>query len=118
MSELENLGEMLNKDGEVEKIVALFTVYRDDREVTVCETDQGTIVVSTKSWLRQNDRKLVEHVNAYTKETFAMMFEAMVLGSQYLQLDLTKEAMLLHASQENQINYEYAGRGEPNFKRD
>ncbi len=113
--ESETYGDLRFPNGTTEKIVAVFTIYRDDREVSICETDTGTIVVVTKSWLRQNDRKLVETVNAYTRETFAMMAEAMILGGRYLGVDLTKQAALLHASDDNQIRYEYAGRGEPNF---
>ncbi len=44
-----------------------------------------------------------------------MMAEAMILGAEYLGVDLNKQAMLLHASDDNQIRYEYAGRGEPKF---
>jgi uncharacterized ubiquitin-like protein YukD len=115
MSGSETYGDLRLPNGQTEKIVALFTVYRDDREVSVCETDKDTIVVSTKSWLRQNDRELVQTVNAYTRETFAMMAEAMILGAEYLGMDLKEQAALLHASDANTIRYEYAGRGEPKF---
>ena len=103
-----DFGKLSFPDGHTEKIVALFTIYCDDREVTICETDQETIAVATKSWLRKNDRKSVETINAYTKETFAMMAAAMVLGAEYIGLDLS-------AAGESKINYEYAGRGEPCF---
>jgi len=111
----ETFGELRLPNGVVESITALFTLYRDDREVSVCETNNGTIVVSTKSWLKQNDRELVQTVNAYTKESFVMMAETMILGAEYLGIDLSRQAALLHASDDNQIKYEYAGRGEPNF---
>jgi len=110
----ESLGKLQMIDGKVQEVTALFTVYRDEREATVCQTEQGTIVVCTKSWLRENNRELVETVNAYTIETFAMMFEAMILGAEYLGVDIKAEAAKLHAS-DHVIRYEYAGRGEPNF---
>jgi hypothetical protein len=109
-----DFGKLSFPDGHTEKAVALFTIYRDDREVTICETDRQTIAVVTKSWLRKNNRELVQTINAYTKETFALMAEAMVLGAEYLGLDLNAEALKLHAG-ESKINYEYAGRGEPSF---
>jgi hypothetical protein len=101
-------------DGKEQEVTALFTVFRDEREVTICTTESGTIVVCTKSWLRENNRELVQTVNAYTVETFAMMFEAMCLGAEYLGVDVKAEAAKLHASDDT-ICYEYAGRGEPNF---
>ena len=110
----ENHGQLSFPDGHTEIVVALFTIYRDDREVTICETDRGTIAVLTKSWLRTNNRELVQTINVYTKETFAMMAETMLLGAEYLGIDVMAEALKLHAG-EGTINYEYAGRGKPKF---
>jgi hypothetical protein len=115
VSEAETYGEIRLPNGDTESIVALFTIYRDDREVSVCETDKGSLVVSTKSWLKQNDRELVESVNIYTNQTFVMMAEAMMLGAEYLGINIQDELKLLHASDGDQIKYEYAGRGEPKF---
>ena len=106
---------VVNVSGTDETIGKLFRVFREDREVTVYQTDQGTIVVETLSWLRKNDRKEVRTVNAYTLETFSMMLEAMHLGAEYLGLDLRKSIELLHASDGDRINYEYAGAGTPKF---
>lgn len=106
----------LNVSGADENIAKLFRVFRDDREVTICQTDQGTIVVETLSWLRKNDRQEVRTINAYTAETFAMMLEAMHLGADYFGIDLKKGLEQLHASDGDRINYEYAGAGEPSFK--
>jgi hypothetical protein len=110
----ESFGKLQMADGSEQEIAALFTIFRDEREVTICQTDKGTIAVCTKSWLRENDRKLVETVNAYTIETFTMMVEAMCLGAEYLGIDLKAQAEKLHAN-EQAIRYEYAGRGEPDF---
>ena len=105
----------LNISGKDEKLTKLFRVFRDDREVTVCETESGTLVVETLSWLRANDRQEVRTVNAYTAETFALMLETMHLGAQYFGIDLTKEIERLHASDGDRIRYEYAGAGQPDF---
>jgi hypothetical protein len=110
----ESLGT-LNLSGTDEDIAKLFRVFRDDREVTICQTDQGTIVVETLSWLRKNDRKEVRTVNAYTLETFTMMLETMHLGADYFGIDVKKGLELLHASDGDRINYEYAGAGVPKF---
>lgn len=109
----EPIGSFRTQDGKEQKIEALFSVFRDEREVTLLSTEAGTIVVSTKSWLRENDRKLVQTVNHYTLDTFAMMLETMLLGAEYMGLDIKKQMELLHAG--GAINYEYAGRGEPKF---
>ena len=116
MSDQEDYGEVLLADGKREKISGIFTVYRDEREVTIAETVGGTLVVRTKSWLRQNDRKEVETINCYTKETFAMMLEAMCLSAEYLGFDVKEESKKLHG--DGQICYEYAGRGVPNFAKE
>lgn len=112
----ESFGQLQSSDGTKQKITALFTIFRDEREVSVMQTDKGTIVVNTKSWLRDNDRKLVETTNVYTPETFIMMLEAMTLGAEYFGIDMLKQVEKLHAS-EGGIRYEYAGRGEPDFSR-
>jgi hypothetical protein len=113
----ESLGTIRNQDGTTNEIVALFTTYRDDREVTICEAADGAIVVSTKSWLRQNNREMVETINIYTLETMAMMVETIMLGLEYFGVDIKKQMELLHASNGNQIKIEYAGKGEPDFGR-
>lgn len=110
-----DLGEFHDSSGNTRKITGAFIIYKDEREVAVCQTDNGSIVVSTKSWLRENDRKLVEHISAYTPETFTMMFEAMVLSAKYFRLDLDKQIENLHSGENGKINYEYAGRGDPDF---
>lgn len=112
----ESFGQLQSSDGTRQEITALFTVFRDEREVSVMQTDKGTIVVNTKSWLRDNDRKLVETTNVYTLETFVMMLEAMTLGAEYFGIDMMKQVEKLHAS-EGGIQFEYAGRGEPDFSR-
>ena len=112
----ESFGQLQSIDGTKQEITALFTIFRDEREVSVMQTDKGTIVVNTKSWLRDNNRKLVEITNVYTLETFIMMLEAMTLGAEYFGIDVMKQVEKLHAS-EGGIRFEYAGRGEPDFSR-
>ena len=116
MTTPETYGELRSPDGTVHQIVALFTIFRDDREVTIGETDAGTIVVSTKSWLRCNNRECVQFVNHYTRETLAMMAECIMLGAEYLGIDLAAESQRLHAS-DGELRFEYAGRGEPDFSK-
>jgi hypothetical protein len=113
----ETFGQVQIGDEDRKAIVAIFTVVRDEREVSVCEADDGTYVVATKSWLRQNNRELVQTVNVYTKETFVMMLEAMLLGAEYMGLNVGEESSRLHASDGHGIKFEYAGRGEPAFNK-
>jgi hypothetical protein len=108
----QSYGEVTLKDGSVEQITAFFTIYRDEREVTICNTSEGSIAVLTKSWLKQNNRELVETLNLYTKETFVMAIEAILLGSEYLGIDLQDACAKLHADQ-GAIKYECAGGTHP-----
>lgn len=110
----ETYGELRTPDGKTKKLVAIFTVFRDEREVTVAQTEDGSLVISTKSWLRDNNRELVHTVHHYTLETFAMMAETMLLGAEYFGIDMAAEAKRLHAS-DGKCRIEFAGRGEPNF---
>jgi len=111
-----DLGELQIRDGGgTEKITALFTVFRDDREATMARTEKGTLVVSTKSRLRENDHELVQTVYAFTPQTFALMAEAMMLGSKYFGIDLYALIASVHASDGDRIKYEYAGCGVPDF---
>ena len=110
----ESLGTMCFPDGRKEGIATFFTVLRDEREVTIVRGVDGTISVCTKSWLLQNDWKLVESIVPYTHATFVMMLEAMMMAADYFGLDLKTEIEKLHAS-DGKIQFEYGGNGVPSF---
>ena len=105
------IGNVLFPDGSKEDIMAYFNVYRDEREACVLRTEKGNVIVQTKSWLRDNNHELVSTHYVLTKDTFVMLFDAMLLGAEYLGIDLNVE-------RDENIRFEYGGNGVPNFAKE
>lgn len=89
--------------GESVEIRGLFRVFKEEREVLVVELADGSIAIETKSWLRRNDRKLVTTRAVFTRETFAMLAETIVLGSAYLEIDLKAIGLQLHGGSDGEV---------------
>ena len=109
-----SLGEV-SVNGYEEEITAVFAVVRDDRETALFMTDRGKICLRTRSALRENDFNRVEHSSAYTPDTFALLYETIILGCKYFKIDIDEQLKRIHSGDGGNIRVEYAGMGEIDF---
>lgn len=113
--EAPGIGKVRFPDGTEDDVISVLCVARDEREVSIAKTRSGTIIIQTKSWLLENDRELVEYIWHFTPETFQVLYEAMVIGGNYIGHDFKAESQKIHASENGKIRIMYQGNGEPDL---
>jgi hypothetical protein len=107
----QSLGKLVTPDGKESEIIGYYCIYRDDREIKVYKTDDDTFLVQSESHLRENGHEKVTTTFCYTRSTFFMLLETLVMASTYFGHKLSDEVKKLHGS--DGVKVEYAGFAEP-----
>lgn len=103
-------GHILTPKGNV--AIKGYLLFRSgERDVYLLHLEDDTFAFRTQSWLMENDRSEVTHDLRFSRSTFAMLVEALVLGSSAFGVDLQKHI----ETQSSDASVEYGGEGDFSF---
>lgn len=86
MENKENLGFITTPSGKLEIIKALQFDETEKRKITICLSEENTIMIELDSDIHGPDNKVIQYMHL-TKESFALIFLGMIEANKHFEIN-------------------------------